>query len=111
MKNFLKMFFIIIMAVFLFGAGFYLTIMNLSQLLAAGKPNMQLRWLTSGLQIQTARWRETIDLPSPLHIRSQSGKWMIYNRDFALTVNTKPKLQIFWKKSFVGRKIGTADEF
>lgn len=111
MKNFLKMFFIVIMAVFLCGAGVYLVLANMSQLLAAGKPNMQLRWFTSGLQIKTARWCETIGLPLPVHIRSQAGKWMLYNHNFALTVIGKPKLQILWKKSFTRGKKGSSEEY
>jgi hypothetical protein len=110
LKNFLKMAFVAVMAVFLFGAGFYLTIANTSQLLAAGKPNMQCRWLSSGLQIKTAKWCETLDLPSPVHVRNQSGKWLIYNRNFALTVNTKP-LQIHWEKTDAGRKKELTDEY
>ncbi len=110
MKNFLKMFFIMVMAVFLCGAGFYLTLLNTSKLLAAGKPNLQCRWLGSGLQIQTAQWRETILLPTPVHIRNHSGKWLIYNRNFALTVNTKP-LQIQWEKNFQGGKTDSSDEY
>ncbi len=110
MKNFLKMTLIIIMAVFLCGAGFYLTLVNTTRLLAAGKPNMQCRWLSSGLVIKTAKWCETIDLPSPVHIRGQAGKWLIYSRNFALSVNTNP-LQIQWKKTFSRRKTKSTDEY
>ncbi len=109
-KNFLKMFFILIMAAFLCGAGFYLTLLNTSKLLAAGEPNLQCCWLSSGLQIKTAKWRETIILPTPVHIRNHSGKWLIYSRHFALTVNTKP-LQIQWRKSFQDGKTDSRDEY
>lgn len=110
MKNLLKMFFIMIMAAFLCGAGFYLTLLNTGKLLAAGEPNLRCRWLSSGLQIQAAKWRETVILPPPVHIRNHSGKWLIYSRHFALTVNTKP-LQIRWRRSFKGGKPDSRDEF
>ena len=98
MKNFLKMFLVIIFGAFFCGAGFYLTMVNMSRLLAAGKPNLQCNWLGSGFQIKAARWCEVVDLPSPVRIKRRAGTWMVYNRDFTLMVSTKPNFRMQWKK-------------
>jgi hypothetical protein len=98
MKNFFKMFFIIVMAFFLLGAGFYITISNVSRLIAAGKPRWQCHWGTTGLQVKTGKWCETINLQLPFQVRRQAHNWIIHGRDFHITVNTRPKLRIQWKK-------------
>jgi hypothetical protein len=104
MKSILKMFLILMMAFFLLGAGLYITLINMGQLLAAGKPEMQYRRLTSGLQIKMGKWHETIVLPAPVQITRRAYQWKIYSRDFTFTVNTKPKFRVLWKKSVHGRR-------
>jgi hypothetical protein len=104
MKHFLKMFLIMIMAFFLLVAGVYFSLANVSKLLAAGKPNMQCQWLASELQIKTGKWCETVNLPAPFEVRRQTHIWTIHSCDFTLTVTTKPKLRILWKKTSVGRE-------
>lgn len=99
MKNFLKMFTIIIMAFFLLAVGFYYTLTNVSQLLAAGKPYLKCQWLPTGLQIKTGKWCETINIRPPFKVWYKSHIWVIQSPKATITVNTKPKLRIQWKKN------------
>jgi hypothetical protein len=104
MKNFLKMFLTLIVAVFILGAGLYVTLANVSFLLAKGKPHWECRWVASGLLIKTGIWSEVIDLRPPLQVTHQAELWILRSQGLTITVNTKPKFRVLWKRSLSSRK-------
>jgi hypothetical protein len=104
MKNLCKIFLMMVLAVSFLAAGLYVTLANVSQLLAAGKPQWQCRWSSSDVVIQTGKWQEKISLQSPLLVTRQAGFWIVHSFGRTITVSTKPRLRFLWQKSPSGRR-------
>lgn len=104
MKNFLKMFFALVLAIFLLGIGYYLVFTNLSYLLATDKPKLQCCWKNSGITLRTGAWIEMIALRAPFRITRETGKLVFGNKNMIITVTTSPKFRIQWKKSLLRRR-------
>lgn len=111
MEIFFKFLFILILAVLILGAGFYITLTNVSHLMSTDNPHWQFKWLASGLLIRTGNWREVVDLRPPLKITRQANEWIFRSPNLTILVNTKPKLRIQWKKSLAGRTSTMNDEY
>ncbi len=99
MKNLLKIFITLVMAAFLLGAGYFLVLSNLSYLLATGKPNFQIRNISSGLLIKTGDWVEKVNLATPIKVFRKNGALIFQSQRVVFTVSTKPKFRIYWKKA------------
>jgi hypothetical protein len=111
MKNSFKIFLMIGLAVLLLAAGFYVTLANVSQLLAAGKPQWQCRWSSSNLVIQTGKWREKISLQPPLQVTRQAGFWIVHRFGDIIAVTAKSKLRFLWLESPSGRRSNPNGEY
>lgn len=89
MKTFIKMFFTLVIAVCILGAGYYLALTNVSRLLTADKPHWQCRWLGSELLVKTGGWSEVVDLRFPLKLTRQVSLWILQGKNSTLKAITK----------------------
>ena len=104
MRTLGKFFLVLVWSVLLLSLGYYLVLNNLNSILATGQAGVHCRFTGEGLLLQSGPWVEALSLKPRFKFRNQIGNWVISGDYGTITIMTKPKLQVIWKKPVFRRK-------